>query len=224
MQGIYAIVDVDTTDRAGLDAVELGRAVLRGGIAALQLRAKGCDGARFVEIARALSAAAREAAVPFFINDRADVACLIGAHGVHVGQTDLSVGQVRALGGASGIDFAMGLSTHDEAQLEAALSEPLAYVAVGPVFDTVSKARPDPVLGVDRVKRMAERARSLRPGLPLLAIGGIDVVRVSDLAGVVDLVAVIGALVPSAEEGVDGATRRTKALVGAFRARGVDRS
>ena len=121
------------------------------------------------------------------INDRADVAKMLGADGVHLGQDDLPPSRVRALVGP---DVWIGCSTHNEAQFRAAGREPADYLALGPIFATGSKENPDPVVG------LAELAR-LRPltAKPLVAIGGIarDNVRQVLEAGA-DAVAVISDL------------------------------
>jgi thiamine-phosphate pyrophosphorylase len=111
---------------------------------------------------------ALRAGATFVVNDRADVARLSGAHGVHVGQTDLTPEDVRRI---VGTDFLVGRSTHNEAQVRAALDEPASYLAIGPVFATRSKANPDPVVGLDGVARAAALIGA--GGRPLVAIGGI---------------------------------------------------
>ncbi|MFI5184843.1 MAG: thiamine phosphate synthase, partial [Vicinamibacteria bacterium] len=135
------------------------------GAGLVQLRAKGAADGVFLEWAREAVAAARRAGVPILINDRADIARLAGADGVHVGQADLRPGDVRRLLPAPAI---VGLSIHNLPQLEAALQEPVDYIAVGPVFPTRSKDGCDPVVGPEFVAQ----ARALT-GRPLVAIGGI---------------------------------------------------
>jgi thiamine-phosphate pyrophosphorylase len=112
----------------------------------------------------------------------------------------------------------IGLSTHDEAQADAALTEPIDYLAIGPVFGTTSKERPDPTVGLERTIAIARRVRAARPELPVVAIGGIGVEQARSLAGHVDTIAVIGALLPAVGEGSDAARARAQALVEAFRA------
>jgi len=123
------------------------------------------------------------------INDRADVAALLGA-GLHLGQDDLPPALARKVAPAA----LTGLSTHNEAQAERAAQEPVDYLAIGPVFTTGTKENPDPVVGLDGVKR----ARALTH-LPLVAIGGSTVESAAAVldAGA-DSVAVIGDLAPEA--------------------------
>jgi thiamine-phosphate pyrophosphorylase len=106
----------------------------------------------------------REDGVDLIVNDRADFAMLLQA-GLHVGQDDLSPRDARKL---MGPDAVIGFSSHSARQLSAAGGEPVDYVALGPVFRTVSKCNPYPVIGVDEVRR----CRALLEQ-PLGAIGGI---------------------------------------------------
>jgi thiamine-phosphate pyrophosphorylase len=112
---------------------------------------------------------------------------MVGADGVHVGQGDLPPAEARRI---VGDDAIVGVSTHSLAQLDAALREPVDYVAIGPVYATASKANPDPVVGPDLVRR----ARALADR-PLVAIGGIEHARAAEVvAAGADGLAVIAAL------------------------------
>jgi thiamine-phosphate pyrophosphorylase len=162
-RGLYAIVDLDAC--RGRDPVWLGGELVKGGCAALQLRAKHHSDRERLEVGRRLRDLAWDAGVPFVMNDRVDLALLLGADALHLGQEDLSFSEARRL--APGLPI--GRSTHDLAQLEAALAEPLAYVAFGPVFPTASKAQPDPVVGLHRLAEASARAGTV----PLVAIGGL---------------------------------------------------
>ncbi len=130
----------------------------------LQWRFKGLSDAAALEGARELRAATREAGVLFFINDRPDLARMVEADGVHVGQEDLDPADVRRLLPGTLI----GVSTHNPGQFEAALESPADYIAVGPVFGTASKANPDPVVGLDFVSWASSRTDR-----PIVAIGGL---------------------------------------------------
>jgi thiamine-phosphate pyrophosphorylase len=129
------------------------------------------------------------------VNDRADVARLAGAAGVHVGQDDLAPEAVRRIVGP---DRIIGLSTHTIAQLDAAVREPVDYLAIGPVFGTASKATGYDAVGLEMVTRAAERAHAR--GLPLVAIGGITSDNAADVirAGA-DSVAVISDLIATGD-------------------------
>jgi thiamine-phosphate pyrophosphorylase len=200
---LYAIVDTSL-----LGARSVGTAIselARGGAGLVQLRAKGASDAEFLAWAREAVAAARGAGVPLLVNDRADIAVLAGADGVHVGQEDLRPTDVRRMLPAPAI---VGLSTHNRAQLEAAANEPIDYVAIGPIFETRTKRDPDPVVGLEFVREA--RRRTSRP---LVAIGGIaggNVSRVVEAGA--DGVAVISALLSA-----DSLLRAAEELVGQLR-------
>ena len=190
---LYPIADLDAArDRAPLTVLE---AVLAAGIRVVQLRAKHAPTAIMVELARGAKAIARRYDARLIINDRADVAHLVDADGVHLGQDDLPAAAARALLGPHKI---VGVSTHDLSQLAAAArSGDADYLAFGPVFATASKEKPDPVQGVAALAA----ARRLTP-LPLVAIGGITAATLTDvLATGVDAVAMIGAIAGAADAG-----------------------
>ena len=113
-------------------------------------------------------AAARPVAAAVIVNDRADIALMAGAAGVHMGQDDLPAADARRLLGPGAI---VGLSTHDLAQAEAALAEPVDYIAIGPVFATGTKDTGYAAVGTGMVTRVAAAARAR--GVPVVAIGGI---------------------------------------------------
>ncbi len=165
-----AIVDAEVCERAGWTPVELAAACLKGGACLLQLRAKQVESGRLLEVATVLVESAHAAGALVIVNDRADIARLSGADGVHVGQQDLDPASVRALVGP---DAVVGLSTHTAGQVEAAVHQPVSYVAIGPVFDTATKATGHDAVGLEGVRRAAERLRPWH--LPLVAIGGITV-------------------------------------------------
>ena len=146
-----------------------------------------------------------ELARPFgalvIVNDRADIARLSGADGVHVGQEDLSPRAVRQLVGAGAV---VGLSTHTVEQLERGLDQPVSYLAAGPVFGTMSKQTGYDAIGLERVADAARRATAR--SLPLVAIGGITLDRAASVvAAGATSVAVIGDLLATADP--EGQTR-----------------
>jgi len=129
-------------------------------------------GGAFLDLAAAIVDEARRRGATVIVNDRADVARLAHAHGVHVGQDDLAPRDVRAVVGADAI---VGLSTHTIDQLEAALAQPIDYVAIGPVFGTTTKTTGYEAVGLTAVRAAAARvaAAARKPGVDLVAIGGI---------------------------------------------------
>jgi thiamine-phosphate pyrophosphorylase len=165
---IYAIVDADASTRAGWTPIDLTRACLDGGARLLQLRAKSWSSARFLDEAAAIVALARSGGATVIVNDRADIARLAGAAGVHVGQDDLSPRAVRPIVGSRTM---IGLSTHTVMQLAAAEDEPIDYLAIGPVFGTLTKATGYQPVGLAMVGEAAARAAAR--GVSLVAIGGI---------------------------------------------------
>lgn len=200
MRGLYAIVDVEALERRGHEPLAFAERVLAARPAALQIRDKRGGARRTLELLRALSPRAREAQVPLFANDRPDLALLALCSGVHLGQDDVPPELARGLAERAGASLAIGLSTHNEAQVERALASPegeLAYLAVGPIFATASKENPDPVLGIEGLRALAERVRRARPSLPIVGIGGVTLERAREVSAIVDAVAVIGALVPA---------------------------
>jgi thiamine-phosphate pyrophosphorylase len=129
------------------------------------------------------------------VNDRADIARLAHAAGVHVGQDDLSPEDARRVIGHEAI---VGVSTHTEVQMAAALRAPVSYVAVGPVFGTSTKNTGYDAVGLDGVRRAAASARG--EGLPLVAIGGITLTTAPDvIAAGADGVAVIADLLETGD-------------------------
>lgn len=164
------------------------RQMVEAGVRWVQVRAKEtADGQLYEEL---LACAALRRELPYFlwVNDRPDLARLVGADGVHVGQDDLAPAVVRRIVGPETV---IGRSTHDLRQVEEAAADPeVDVVAFGPVYPTASKARPDPVVGLESLRRA--RARTDKP---LVAIGGIDAERLRDaLAAGADSAAVLSAV------------------------------
>ena len=151
-----------------MDPSTLADAYLAGGARILQLRDKSGSSAAFLALAEHLVERAREFGAILIVNDRADVARLSRAGGVHVGQDDLPVPEVRRL---LGPDAVVGLSTHGVEQIDAALESDANYVAVGPIFATVTKDTGYSARGLDLLRGAAGRGR------PVVAIGGITLER-----------------------------------------------
>jgi thiamine-phosphate pyrophosphorylase len=188
---LYAIVDRDALDARGITAGEFAQELRDAGVRLVQYRDKGGSPQQILCAAAEISQvfAGVDDAV-LVMNDRADLALLAG-WGVHVGHTDMSPADARKLLGAA----AMGVSTHNEAQVLAADAGAADYVAIGPVFATASKSDTEPVVGLERVRR----ARSLT-SKPLVAIGGITRENArSVIEAGADSVAMIGALLAVGE-------------------------
>jgi len=185
---LYPILDSALAARRGLDPVRVAGEWLEAGVTILQFRHKGFFSRAVFEEMERLAAMCREARVPFVVNDRADLALLLGA-ALHLGQEDLTPSAARRVTGSPTM---IGFSTHNEIQLHAALEEPADYLALGPIYGTASKENPDPLVGLDELRRL--RPLSDRP---LVAIGGITRVNAREVLGAgADSVAVIGDLFP----------------------------
>jgi thiamine-phosphate pyrophosphorylase len=164
---IYPIVDVSLCRARGIDPVALAGACLRGGATLLQIRAKDDPSGALLALIERVVADARAAGARVIVNDRADLTRMAGADGVHVGQTDIPVEAAFEIVGKGKI---VGVSTHDRAQVDAAVAGPASYVAVGPIYSTVTKATGYDPRGLALVAYAAERARGEKP---IVAIGGI---------------------------------------------------
>jgi len=201
LRGFYGIVDGALHPEA---AVELAQKLMLGGACAVQIRMKRAPVRELVAVCRAVRAVVKD--VPFIVNDRVDVAFLVGADGVHLGQDDLTLADARRM--APGL--LVGISTHNLAQALAAASEKPDYLGFGPVFATGTKENPDPVQGV---AALAEVARAVAP-IPVVAIGGVTEASAFALAEA-------GAAAAAAIGAVNGApdpTAAARAITSAFTA------
>lgn len=167
---LCAIIDVEVAERAGWTPIDLAAAYLSGGARFLQIRAKTLSGAAFFDLSSRVCEIAHSAGALLFVNDRADIARLSSADGLHVGQHDLRVAAARTILGPGA---RVGLSTHTEAQIDAAIEQPVIYIAVGPVFGTSTKATGYTAVGLDRVRYAAEKVRHEGATHEIVAIGGV---------------------------------------------------
>ena len=183
---VYPITD---TGLSGLSHAEQVDRLIAGGATLIQLRDKHAAPRDFYRQAEAALQIAREHNVRLIINDRVDVALALGADGVHLGQTDMTVEAARRLLGQRVI---LGISTHNLAQAEMAANMPVDYVAFGPIFKTSTKENPDPIAGLDALRAV----RTIAGALPVVAIGGITLANTEEVwkAGA-DAVSSIRALV-----------------------------
>jgi len=186
---VYPILDAESLVARGFALETAAAALLDGGAGILQIRQKGHWTREFYEASKEVARLCREAGADLFVNDRADFAMLLGA-GLHVGQDDLPPRDARRL---IGPDAALGYSSHNAAQLCAAGGEPVDYVALGPIFTTGSKRNPDPLIGLEEVRRCRGLIEK-----PLVAIGGVTLENALEVwrAGA-DSAAVIGGLFPA---------------------------
>lgn len=182
----YPVLDTALLASVRVDPLDAARAILDGGARILQFRHKAHFSRTIFDMARRMAELCRVADARFIVNDRADIAMMLDA-GLHVGQDDLAAADARRLMGDAAL---IGLSTHNEAHLQAGAREPVDYLALGPLFGTTSKDNPDPTVGLDELRRLRQLTAKT-----LVAIGGIT--RRNALAAFdagADSVAVIGDL------------------------------
>jgi thiamine-phosphate pyrophosphorylase len=197
---IYPLTDVALS---GLSHAEQVHLLSAGGASLIQLREKHLPALDFYEQAKAAMNVAACSGVQLIINDRADVALAVGAHGVHLGQDDMPPEAARRILGPEAI---IGYSTHSVEQAGKALSLPIDYLAIGPIFSTATKAGAAATLGLEGLRAIRRTAGHVQ----LVAIGGISHANARAVieAGA-DSVAVISALLSNAGE----ITQATQSLV-----------
>jgi thiamine-phosphate pyrophosphorylase len=206
---VYAIVDPQNT--GGHDLIDLARAVAAGGATLVQLRDKVNDTGRMIKEARALKTALAPFGVPLIINDRVDVALAAGAAGVHVGQDDMSVEDVRRLLGPGPF---IGLSIRTAEQAAAAPLALLDYVGIGGVYSTISKTSGKSPIGLDGLHRVVRVLRARIGNFPTCGIAGITTANAElVIAAGADGVSVISAL--SHQSDPQSAARELRAVVDA---------
>jgi thiamine-phosphate pyrophosphorylase len=198
LQGYYAILDVQGPAAPDLIEMVVMRAdeLLAARPCCLQLRGKRLSAAALAAAASQIQPRCRAVGIPLCVNDRLDVALAVGAELVHLGQDDLPLGDARrvVLGQASGPllgrasggpalllegRLGIGVSTHNQAQAQAAVAGGADYIAIGPIFPTRSKERPDPVVGLEGLRAVV---RVVAGAVPVVAIGGIELDAVAQLA------------------------------------------
>jgi thiamine-phosphate pyrophosphorylase len=200
LTGYYAILDIPDSTLSADDGLEVRAAqLLAARPCCLQLRAKRLGAAALRQAAARVLPLCRAAGVPFCVNDRVDVALVVGADFVHVGQEDLPLHEVRRLAGDR---LGVGVSTHNPDQARAAVDGGADYIGFGPVFGTRSKENPDPVVGLQALRAVSSFVRGA--GVPVVAIGGIDLQSVAEVAGA-------GASAAAVISAVDRAPDRTAA-------------
>jgi thiamine-phosphate pyrophosphorylase len=198
LRGLYALV-------GGADPLAQAAAALDGGAGVVQLRVKDRPAGEVLELATRLVALARGRAL-VMVNDRADLAVLAGADGVHVGEEDLPVAAAREVAGP---DLLVGRSTRTLEGAQRALDEGADHVGFGPIFATATKAIAEPPRGLAMLAEVAARLPA-----PVVAIGGIGLEEMGPVAGAgAAAAAVIGALFDHADP-----KARAEALAKAFAA------
>ncbi len=194
---IYPITDRTLSN---LDHHQQAEQFIAGGAEIIQLRDKELSSGKFFEAARTTLKVTRASNIKLIINDRVDIASLIDADGVHLGQDDLPPTEARRILGENAI---IGFSTHSLEQSLAALVLPINYIAIGPIFVTRTKVNSERALGIDVISKVRDRIGNF----PLVAIGGISTSNFLDVLNAgADSVAVISTLF-TARESISGQLR-----------------
>ncbi len=169
---LYGIIDKRFSSYSHYD---IAKQLLDGGIKIIQLREKILTDKEFVENAIKIKKLTENYDALFIVNDRIDIAVICDADGVHLGQGDIDVKIARNFLGENKI---IGLSTHNFAQVKDAIEIKPDYIGFGPIFPTKSKENPDPVVGVDNLRKILKEVRSI---FPVVAIGGINLNNIKDV-------------------------------------------
>ena len=185
----YPILDTGVLADRHTEVVRAAAILIDAGVKILQYRHKDPWTRREFDEAETLALMCQRAGVLFVMNDRADFAKILGA-ALHLGQHDLPPIAARKVIG----DEVIGFSTHNRVQLSFADEEPVEYLSIGPIFATTSKAQPDPVVGLEKLKELRALTRK-----PVCAIGGITLENAGQtLAAGANSVAVISGWLPKA--------------------------
>lgn len=167
---LYAIADAGSLEPLGLTLSQGAVRMAAGGASWIQLRGKGLTSEELYLQARETAAALRPRGVRVIVNDRADIALCAGADGAHLGQDDLPPEEARRLLGPEAV---IGISTHSLEQALRARALPVDYVAIGPLFATATKEKPDPVVAPGVVAAIRGALSTGERPAPLVGIGGI---------------------------------------------------
>jgi thiamine-phosphate pyrophosphorylase len=178
VQGYYAILDVKGTSVDGAGVLAHAGRLLRAGPCCLQLRAKQLCTGSFCRLAHEVKSLCAASGVPFCINDRLDVALAVSADIVHLGQNDLSLSDaVRVRNAVAAGRLHIAISTHDLDEALAAVAGGADHIGFGPIFPTQSKADANPAVGLSVLSAVTARLK-----IPVVAIGGIDLDNVAEVA------------------------------------------
>lgn len=204
---INGLVDGDNLGANRLP--ELAALAARNGATLIQYRDKHAGTRAMVERARAIHQALAGTGVPLLVNDRIDVALAAGVEGVHIGREDMLPADARRLLGS---DKIIGVTVKNASDADIAAAAEVDYACIGGVFATLSKNNPDAPVGLSGLTELAARIRTKKPGLPIGAIAGIDLLTAPQaIAAGADGVAVISAIFRAAD--VAAATRDLRAVV-----------
>jgi len=189
VKGLYCIID----------STEKVKEICKGGADIIQLRLKDIPDKEIFFLAKKTKEITDKYNILFFINDRVDIAVLVGADGVHLGQNDLPVREVKRLFP----DFIVGISTHSISEALEAQKNGADYISIGPIFKSPTKPELTPV-GLELLKEIKQKVR-----IPVVAIGGINEKNIEIVKKTkVDSIAVISAI--SKSKNIELAVRKLK--------------
>ena len=171
---LYAIVDYQTAVEKGWEVCDLAREYLAGGAKLVQLRAPNVASRDYLGWCDRVVQDAADYDAQVIVNDRADIAAIAGAAGVHLGQFDVEPTDVRRWLSSR---LLVGLSVHTPKQLEESVNAPLDYVAVGPIYDTSTKKTGYESVGT----KLVASASRMNPSRPVVGIGGINLERAMEV-------------------------------------------
>ena len=166
--GLYLIIT-----KAVLSYQEIARIAVKYNIKYLQLREKDLSDRELISISREILKITSASPTKFIINDRADIAKIVDADGLHLGQDDLTLQEAKSIFGE---DKIYGLSTHSLEQARIAIAQNPDYIGYGPIFPTPTKSKPDPAVGLSNIRQLVDSSP-----IPVVAIGGIDETNVEEV-------------------------------------------
>lgn len=166
--GLYLIIT-----KPVLNYQEIARIAVKYNIRYLQLREKNLSDRELIAISQEIIKITSGTPTKFIMNDRADLAKIVGADGVHLGQDDLTLQEAKSILGEKKI---YGLSTHSLEQVSTAIAQKPDYIGFGPIFPTPTKAKPDPAVGLSKIRQVVENSP-----ISVVAIGGIDETNVEEV-------------------------------------------
>jgi len=151
---------------------QIAESCVKQGVKMLQLREKLISDKELIKIGKEIRAITKGSETSFVMNDRPDIAAICDADFLHLGQDDISIEDARKIVG----DMKIGLSTHSIQQVKAALVQKPDYIGFGPIYKTTTKAKPDPTVGVEKLRHVLDIAT-----VPVVAIGGIFPENIDDI-------------------------------------------
>lgn len=199
---LYLVTDRKLIGNKSLENVII--AAVKGGVSAVQLREKDCTTREFIEIARKIKNLLYNYNIPLIINDRLDVAMIVKADGVHLGQTDASYSDARSLMGYESI---IGISVENMDQVYEAISTDVDYISISPLFLTPTKPEADKEWGIEGLQKVRKLTSKY-----IVAIGGINESNAeSAIAAGADGLAVVSAICSSRDP--EDAARKLRTII-----------